>query len=125
MACGQARRCFWVRREARPFPTTPTLPIDTATSPDVLHWSRYRTGMHDRARRPRRDLHHKSCGARRLKLPPLAGAEALDICRCSLGQTGARAVIGIDVHAAILAGSLGVALNLGVAAIAVYLRRRH
>jgi hypothetical protein len=49
----------------------------------------------------------------------------MDICRRSIGQTGARAVIGIDVHAAILAGSLGVALNLGVAAIAVYLRRRH
>jgi hypothetical protein len=34
-------------------------------------------------------------------------------------------VIGIDVHAAVLAASLGVALNLGVTAIAVYLRRRH
>jgi hypothetical protein len=73
---------------------TPTLPIDTATSPDDLHRS-YGAG------RPRRDLHRKRCGARPL--------EAMDICRRSIGRTGA----------------CGDALNLGVAAIAVYLGRRH
>jgi hypothetical protein len=49
----------------------------------------------------------------------------MDVCRRASGQTGEREVIGIDVHAAIVAASLGVALNVGVTAIAVYLRRRH
>ena len=49
----------------------------------------------------------------------------MDICRRARDQTGEREVVGIDVHAAILAASFGVALNLGVTAIAVYLKRRH
>jgi hypothetical protein len=54
----------------------------------------------------------------------VAGGPA-DIRRLAIGRTGERQVIGIDVHAAIVAASLGIALNLGVTAIAVYLRRRH
>jgi hypothetical protein len=49
----------------------------------------------------------------------------MDVCRGAIDPAGECGVIGIDVHAAIVAASLGVALNLGVTAIAVYLRRRH
>jgi len=54
-----------------------------------------------------------------------AAVEAIVICRRAIGQTGEAEVVGIDVHAAVLAGSLGIVLNLSVTAIAVYLRRRH
>jgi len=49
----------------------------------------------------------------------------MDSERRARDQTGEREVVGINVHAAILAGSFGVALNLGVTVIAVYLKRRH